>query len=528
MAPKRLLDVNTFGIVLSEDFEDKYDKKVPYAIVSHRWTKFERKFRHFQDPFSDTTAEISERLLDPTSIDYDEHPGYAKIAKACQLARDDDIPYVWLDTCCINKFPRDEDPEPDENETAQAISSMFRWYEEAVVCYAFLHDVSKDEHLYRPGSSKEIKKSSAAYRCRIGAFGKSEWFERGWTLQELLAPRRLEFYDHYWKPLGTKKSKWSSISEVTGIQGEYIRQKKPLSEACIAVKMSWGASRDTGRKEDMAYCMLGIFGVSMEVRYGAAEEENAFMRLQETLVQTFPDESIFAWLIDNEGVDTQHYGLLAPWISCFRRSGNLTIEPSKGEPVKRHGHGFESVRRGIDFDLPMDYPDHGNGIERNDRRSRVMTKYFLGLNCWLEGSDCASSVTIALARDSRSDHWRRVNTQRLEFGDHLKKSMMRYFGINRTRTQYIPNYLATLGEHRIAEQIAAFKIQPAESLLEVVEEQREFHVRGPHIFRRAQFSQYATVHRSISDLKLFRMLISRMTIRPAEKQETQISETVRT
>ena len=58
--------------------------------------------------------------------------------------------------------------------------------------------------------------------------------------------------------------------------------------------MSWAAKRKTKRDEDLAYCLLGIFGVAMPMVYGEGCEQ-AFFRLQEQIMRTSRDDSILAW-----------------------------------------------------------------------------------------------------------------------------------------------------------------------------------------------------------------------------------------
>ncbi len=53
---------------------------------------------------------------------------------------------------------------------------MFRWYANAAVSYVYLDDVSSN--------ADDLE----------AALDKSEWFERGWTLQELLTPTSVRFY----------------------------------------------------------------------------------------------------------------------------------------------------------------------------------------------------------------------------------------------------------------------------------------------------------------------------------------------
>lgn len=131
------------------------------------------------------------------------------------------------------------------------------------------------------------------------------------------------------------------------------------------------SARTTGISTDMAYCMLGIFGVSIDLRYG--EEEDAFLRLQEQVVQKFKlqDQSVFAWdyptAISHKLPEFESYGVLAPWPSCFRNTGNLTVKSKKlDKPQVR----CRSEGQGIEFQVPT-------SITREDK----ITSYELGLSC---------------------------------------------------------------------------------------------------------------------------------------------------
>lgn len=98
-----------------------------------------------------------------------EMEGYAKIVNACAAARNDQFEYIWIDTCCIDKT--------SSAELSEAINSMHHWYEESIICYAYLSDVTVDEN----DSNLE------------SAISASRWFKRGWTLQELIAPSFVTF-----------------------------------------------------------------------------------------------------------------------------------------------------------------------------------------------------------------------------------------------------------------------------------------------------------------------------------------------
>ena len=120
----------------------------------------------------------------------------------------------------------------------------------------------------------------------------SRWFTRGWTLQELIAPRSLTFYSSDWHELGTKATLHDSLSKRTGIDVEILRGKKRLESTSVARRMSWACNRQTTRTEDEAYCLMGLFDVNMPMLYG--EGSNAFLRLQEEIMKHSDDESIFA------------------------------------------------------------------------------------------------------------------------------------------------------------------------------------------------------------------------------------------
>lgn len=110
------------------------------------------------------------------------------------------------------------------------------------------------------------------------AFRKSRWFTRGWTLQELIAPRLLDFFSLEGKRLGSKLSLGSEINEITGIEIKALRGDA-LSSFSIKERRSWVEHRNTTMEEDEAYCLIGIFDVSMVPNYGERRDQ-AFRRLE--------------------------------------------------------------------------------------------------------------------------------------------------------------------------------------------------------------------------------------------------------
>jgi Heterokaryon incompatibility protein (HET) len=216
-----------------------------YAILSHTWGADDDEVT-----FDDLQNESSKSKA-----------GYAKIRFCGEQARKDGLQYFWVDTCCIDKA--------NHTELAEAIASMFSWYRDAVKCYVFLSDVLV-------GNSS---KTQARRTWKI-AFRGSQWFKRGWTLQELLAPKSVEFFSQEGEILGTKDTLEWQIREITGIPLAALRGV-PLFDFSVDERMRWAEKRKTKRKEDKAYCLLGIFNVYMSPIYG--EGENAFIRLQDEI-----------------------------------------------------------------------------------------------------------------------------------------------------------------------------------------------------------------------------------------------------
>jgi hypothetical protein len=149
---------------------------------------------------------------------------------------------------------------------------MFHWYCNAAICYVYLSDVSTTER--KAGSQFSEFPWEAAFRA-------SKWFTRGWTLQEFLAPRLVEFFSREGKRLGDKRSLERQVHEITGIAVSAL-QGASLSQFGIDERLSWAENRQTTQKEDKAYSLLGIFDVYMPLIYGEGRD-NAFIRLREEI-----------------------------------------------------------------------------------------------------------------------------------------------------------------------------------------------------------------------------------------------------
>lgn len=199
--------------------------------------------------------------------------GYKKIQSCCKQALKDGFEWAWIDTCCIDKT--------STAELSEAINSMFRWYRIAQICYAFLADVHDATRL-----------------------ANSRWFTRGWTLQELVAPSTVWFYDYNWQYLGSKDDLQKELEDITSIDTDVLT-RGTIETISIARRMSWAAKRQTTRIEDQAYCLLGIFDVNMPLLYG--EGKRAFTRLQEEIMKISDDESLFAWGLPDTCLTTQEF-----------------------------------------------------------------------------------------------------------------------------------------------------------------------------------------------------------------------------
>ena len=208
------------------------DKIPPYAILSHTWGRGEDDEVTFRD------------IIDGTG---NNKSGLKKLQFCGNQAKADGLHYFWVDTCCIDKS--------NEKELTTAINSMFRWYQNAARCYVYLSDVS----LRTQDGQAHVEWDSA--------FRNSRWFTRGWTLQELLAPRIVEFYSRDNVRLGDKISLEHKIHGITGIDVEAL-QGRPLTSFSVQERLKLKEKRETTEEEDMAYCLLGIFDVSLPLVYG--------------------------------------------------------------------------------------------------------------------------------------------------------------------------------------------------------------------------------------------------------------------
>lgn len=358
----RLLHVQTYQL---KTFSEKHRPR--YAILSHTWGKDEVLF---------------EDVCYKGFSYWKDKEGALKICQCCRVAWKNGYKYVWIDTCCINRN--------DYDELSWSIKSMFKWYGEADVCYAHLEDAIAGQGMDR---------------CK--------WFTRGWTLQELIAPKNMIFFDWKWSCMGNRLSLSSYLAKITGIDQKVLtrghvigssRFKKhsvkagsglcatcgrcewnpfrtgALSEFSVAQRMSWASNRETTRPEDIAYCLFGLFNVNLPLLYG--EGKQAFQRLQEEIIRKHDDQSILAF-------SSWGRNLLASSPDEFWGCGK--IHRSWEFDYSNNSRSIEFVNGILILNvLICPLPDYGRGV------------YLALLDCAM-GTDLLSRPKIVLYKVSNSD-----------------------------------------------------------------------------------------------------------------------------
>ncbi|KAI8626694.1 HET-domain-containing protein [Xylariaceae sp. FL1651] len=374
----RLINIHTLSFETVDQVKRQTKAEtVPYVIISHRWLDDEVVFadmendsagflKQCQDP-SWSKAQSAAKLLGARDKAYAWSTQRHRNEKNLPL-----VNHFWLDNVCINKT--------DTVELSESINSMFRWYKEATVCFVYMND------------------------CREGdmsLFGKSEWFQRGWTLQELVAPEACEFYDRDWKYIGSRNTLSSEIAQRTSISRHTLSLSSKsgmskLSSESVGHRMSWAAQRQTTKGEDLAYCLMGLFGVNMPALYGEGAER-AFRRLQEEILKYSDDHSLFAWVDDKATDGGKSSGLLAPRPSCFHTTGKYAYGEALKNIDAHESEPYNLTNKGLSISLRMF--QQGGDV------------YVASLECLVDHEHC---VGIFLRRISeRSNVYVRIYPQKL-------------------------------------------------------------------------------------------------------------------
>lgn len=277
------------------------DEIPPYAILSHTWDKDEVTLQDMQA--------FGTRLLSTASrINLlKAKQGLQKVLDAANLAAHKGHDWIWIDTCCIDKT--------SSAELSEAINSMYRWYQGSEICYVYLADAVLGD--------KGLQKSSDDSLGQL--IRDSRWITRGWTLQELIAPRSVSFYSKDWWLIGKGNENhiMRPLAEATGIDIGVLSGDISTQEVSVANRMRWASKRKTTRQEDMAYCLMGLFNVNMPLLYGEGGARS-FIRLQNEILQATDDQTIFAWSTPRGSKDqTQASGLLAESPAHFRDAPSM-------------------------------------------------------------------------------------------------------------------------------------------------------------------------------------------------------------
>jgi Heterokaryon incompatibility protein (HET) len=367
-----------------------------YAILSHTWGNDEVTFQDMAD---------IERAR--------KKQGFSKIERTCELAVERSIEYAWIDTCCIDKS--------SSAELTEAINSMFRWYKQSQICFVYLCDllsINRDHvDIYLP-------------QCK--------WFTRGWTLQELIAPEEIEFYDRGWNLIGTDDSLQGVLAEITGIDPKILNDSDMLQTVPVARRMSWASSRQTTRIEDLAYCLFGIFDVNLPLIYG--EGQKSFLRLQEAIARENNDLSLFAWTCPGEDMLPPHRQ------RKFR--GILAESPAEFSECK----GLQRISDpGI---VPAEVTITNQGFRVSNMLTDGDGEYLLNLDCVAGGYELAMGLTntivIRLVRTAHGYVRHQFSRHTDEHLSWLQRSAMSSLPIPKTVSPAESQLIRTRLRHRFS------------------------------------------------------------------------------
>ena len=371
----RLISTSSQFIPTQEvHFEEFFDNEIPkYAILSHRWGNDEVSFKELRKGQAFDGSDLS------------------KIKEFCDKAAEHGFEWAWVDTCCIDKR--------SSAELTEAVSSMYKWYKHASVCYVHLKDLKNESDV---------------------SFVESEWFKRGWTLQELLAPTDVQFYNDKWIYLGSKDDMFPLISTTTGIPSSELAPAKgsilPFDKSSVAMKMSWAAGRRTSRAEDRAYSLMGLFDVNMPLLYGEGGPK-AFQRLQLEILKTTSDESIFAFEIAPGYIASMHRSILAPTPDLFKNAGNIVYYPRERELKRWYIRDYRNLEMEI---AEADILDFGPGGSEHAGSSLVIllecyerSELFhqLKANATLSNASTRNHIAIRISRFDPDQSYMRKNSE---------------------------------------------------------------------------------------------------------------------
>jgi hypothetical protein len=353
-----LLNVDTF------ETREFFGEETPeYAFLSHTWDSPEDEV---------TTDDLRGGKF---REDVHKKHGFRKLDFAMKQARRDGLQWLWADTCCIDRA--------NGADMTEAANALWGWLANSKACYAYLSDA--------PSVNDPASK----------AFMNARWFTRSWTLVELLAPPNLTFYTEDWTQVGVGSLRMDlgileATHHITKIPREAL-MGHPITEFCIAQRLSWAALRRCRRVEDQAYSLFGLFDVNLPILYG--EGKKAFIRRQEHLHMQLPhDHSIFAWTVPITSPRCLNIsGIFAESPEDFANSGN--IRPFIDEP------GYMQARmsaKGLMTKMLV----RGEIQFRDSLKIYWKNKYcearILALNC---GDETGQRVVLPVLQSSDESSW---------------------------------------------------------------------------------------------------------------------------
>ncbi|KAI0645393.1 hypothetical protein C8Q79DRAFT_926645 [Trametes meyenii] len=317
------------------------EKSGPYAILSHVWDEA------VEQSYENVVALIGNRAT------YEDPSLNEKVRKCASLAIRHGLVRFWIDAPCIDKR--------NSTELGEALSSMYDWYSNAKICFAHLPDVPSYDDISQPNS----------------AFRQSVYFTRGWTLQELIAPKRVVFLAKDWTPIGEKTGLANLLQDITGIDVDVLTHRRPVVDVSVARRFSWASRRKTTLLEDEAYCLMGLFGVRMQMDYG--EGHQAFFRLQKKILEEVCDHTLFCWGIVQDMPPPIQYntqdasgqptpvpakpGLFASSPAAFGRAARMAPVNTMNFISAMEGFGVVGDENGYSHDPLPRFLWHHHGLE---------------------------------------------------------------------------------------------------------------------------------------------------------------------
>ncbi|KAK1988043.1 hypothetical protein LZ30DRAFT_700659 [Colletotrichum cereale] len=251
----------------------------PYAILSHVYSS----------PGHDEWPPYG-------SAELQEPSHHNIIDKTCLLALQNGLRFVWIDSICIDKR--------SSAEVSETINSLRKYFQAAALCLAYLFDLPCE-----------------TARPREETWKQSLFWSRAWTLQEILLSPRIDFYDSQWHLRGDSSSDTLSalLSRIMGVDTDVIAKKNTVDNTSIARRMAWAVRRRASHEEDLSYALLGIFDIHMSIIYGEGKEV-AFRRLQEGILKTTNDMTLFAWTSSDDTLPRGIFARDVEEFECFGRS----------------------------------------------------------------------------------------------------------------------------------------------------------------------------------------------------------------